>query len=466
MTTEPTHTEGGVKTYTCTVCGQTKEEVVPANAEAHTFSTDWSSDADTHWHAATCVHTTLKSQQSEHTWNAGVITTPATCTEAGVKTYTCTVCGRTRTESVPATGHAYDNGVITTPAGCTTTGVKTFTCETCGNTYTETVAALGHDYSELWTIDVAATCTENGSKSHHCSRCDSKSDVTGIPATGHSYNAGVVTTPAGCTTTGVKTYTCSTCGNTYTEDIPATGHAYSEDWTYDTYYHWHTATCEHTEEQGSKAVHNYGVGQAVEQNDGTYKFRYTCTDCGYSKVLNSATVGSIGPAGGIVFYDKGEYSDGWRFLETTPGEIHVVQDEIIVDPNHPLYNNNDAITSFIFGYGYAGSTSTDFGTGQVNTDRLVATMGSAAGTTSGGSATTTLYAAKLCADLVFNGYDDWFLPSGREVYSMLSSGCGIHNGGWSSSEYNDLQAYIFVSSGNSSRESRSKALPVRPVRVF
>ena len=423
VTTEPTHTEAGVKTYTCTVCGQTKEEVVPANSEAHTFSTDWSSDADTHWHAATCVHTTLKSQQAEHTWNAGVITTPATCTEAGVKTFTCTVCGRTRTESVPATGHAYDDGVITTPAGCTTTGVKTFTC--------------------------------------------------------------------------------ANCGDTYTEDIPATGHAYSEEWTTNATYHWHAATCEHTDQKGSYEAHTFpSKATAVLQNDGTYKFGYTCTTCGYTRLVESAKVGDIGPAGGIVFYDKGEYSDGWRFLEAAPNDLKVVYGEPTVDNSTPGYSSGTV--RFVFGYyrttsdgdnlyvngtttyNAANCTGSAVGTGKANTDLLVAAMGNSTYTENSGATKTAQYAAKLCADLEYNGFDDWFLPSLDEMALLYTENysrfglvklSGVDTWYATSSEYSSYVTKFLVRGmsyyyGNQSysigqnTKLRETSVYIRPIRLF
>ena len=73
VTTEPTEENNGIKTYTCTVCKQTKTELIPKNG------------------ASVC----------EHTWNDGEVTTPATTEAAGVKTYTCTKCGDTKTESIP-----------------------------------------------------------------------------------------------------------------------------------------------------------------------------------------------------------------------------------------------------------------------------------------------------------------------------------------------------------------------------
>lgn len=86
----------------------------------HTPATAWTSDATGHWHACTCDE---KFDFAAHTFNAGTITTPATETTAGVKTYTCTVCSYSKTETIPATGvtpspapgtpsHNYTGGVV------------------------------------------------------------------------------------------------------------------------------------------------------------------------------------------------------------------------------------------------------------------------------------------------------------------------------------------------------------------
>ena len=78
---------------------------------------------------------------------------------------------------------------VTKEATCTEAGVLTYTCTstigTCDKkTYTEAIPATGHKYSTEWTTDVAPTDTTPGSKSHHCTVCDAKTDVTEIPATG------------------------------------------------------------------------------------------------------------------------------------------------------------------------------------------------------------------------------------------------------------------------------------------
>ena len=109
ITTPPTCTKTGVKQYTCTICSETKTEEIAALG--HDYSSDWTIDT-----AATCETVGSKSHHctrcdskkditeipasGKHTWNNGVITKPATIAEEGVKTYTCTVCGVTRTETI------------------------------------------------------------------------------------------------------------------------------------------------------------------------------------------------------------------------------------------------------------------------------------------------------------------------------------------------------------------------------
>ena len=109
ITTEPTCTDESVKTFTCNACGKTRTEAVAALG--HNYSSDWTIDT-----AAACETVGSKSHHctrcdskidvteipasGKHTWNNGVITKPATIAEEGVKTYTCTVCGVTRTETI------------------------------------------------------------------------------------------------------------------------------------------------------------------------------------------------------------------------------------------------------------------------------------------------------------------------------------------------------------------------------
>lgn len=120
--------------------------------------------------------------------------------------------------------HVYDEGKVSKEPTCTEEGVKTYTCKLCGASKTETIPALGHLFPETGAVGTPASCTEAGVMNYECERCHAIVSEA-IPATGHHYDQGVVTVPAGCLTTGVMTYTCTVCGTSYTETIPATGHA-------------------------------------------------------------------------------------------------------------------------------------------------------------------------------------------------------------------------------------------------
>lgn len=136
----------------------------------HTYSTEWSKDATSHWHAATCEHTTEVKDKATHSFNEGDVTKPATETEKGEKIYTCSVCGYVKKEAIP---------------------VHT------------------HTYSADWTSDAtnhwhAATC-EHYVKSEEAA---------------HTFDKGVVTKEATEAEEGEKIYTCTVCKYKKTEAIP------------------------------------------------------------------------------------------------------------------------------------------------------------------------------------------------------------------------------------------------------
>ena len=85
------------------------------------------------------------------------------------------------TASIEHTEHVWNDGEILKEATCTDNGLKVYTCKVCGETKKEDIKALGHSYSEEWTVDKEATTTEAGSKSHHCTVCGDKKDITVIP---------------------------------------------------------------------------------------------------------------------------------------------------------------------------------------------------------------------------------------------------------------------------------------------
>lgn len=161
-----------------------------------------------------------------HDWDAGTVKIEPTCTEPGEKTYTCSRCEETKTESIPAAGHK-EIDVEAKDATCTEPGYTAGKYCTVCHTYTtghEVIPAKGHTV----VIDQAATatCTEPGyTEGSHCSVCDEiLSEPKEIPALGHDWGEGTVTTEPTCTKDGEKTYTCSRCEKTKTETIPAKGH--------------------------------------------------------------------------------------------------------------------------------------------------------------------------------------------------------------------------------------------------
>ena len=101
MTKEPTTAEAGERTYSCTICGkvlrtETIEKVEPGHK--HAFGTKWKFDEKNHWHECSCGE---KSDEGAHISNNGIVTKASTTTEAGERTYSCTVCGKVlRTETI------------------------------------------------------------------------------------------------------------------------------------------------------------------------------------------------------------------------------------------------------------------------------------------------------------------------------------------------------------------------------
>ena len=241
-----TVTRVGHNTFTgCTALGDVRcygapPTVQPAGAAEHSFEPaivtihynpdpvyGWTLGADGKWQGYTvsskgaCLHTGYGTHEN---------TVPATCGEAGRTETICDNCGEVvSTKEIPATGaHTWDNGTVTTEPTETTPGVRTFTCAVCGATRTETIPATGaHDYQ--FTRNVAPTCTADGYDLYTCSGCGATEKRNSKPALGHKWDNGTVTTEPTETTPGVRTYTCTVCGEVKTEVIPATG-AHTHKW--------------------------------------------------------------------------------------------------------------------------------------------------------------------------------------------------------------------------------------------
>ena len=190
-TVKKAHTVGTpatcVSKAVCSVCSETFGEV----------------DATNH------VHTTVKNRKE------------ATCTQTGYTgdTY-CTDCNKLlgMGKELAALGHDYKATVTKQPT-TTEEGIRTYTCTRCNSSYTESIAKLPeekHTHNYTGSITKEATCTEAGVRTYTCSCGDSYTE--NIPATGHSY-VSKVTKAATTTEEGIMTYTCSKCGHSYTQPI-------------------------------------------------------------------------------------------------------------------------------------------------------------------------------------------------------------------------------------------------------
>ncbi|MBQ3531127.1 MAG: leucine-rich repeat protein [Oscillospiraceae bacterium] len=362
ITTEATCVKEGVKTFTCSVCGDSYTEAVPTN-ENHNYISE--------------------------------VTKAETCADSGIKTYTCSDCQKSYTEEIPATGkHGY-NSKIKIDATCTETGIKTYTCSVCGDSYDETIpmkehdwnsatctkpktckacgitsgSSAGHSYSGK--VTTAATCASNGVMTYTCSVCKD-SYTKEISATGkHSYSS-KVTTEATCTETGIKTYTCSVCKDSYTESIPANGHS------------WNDATCTEAKKcrtcgttSGSALGHNYVGGNCTtagkcsrcgvkQPNPGHSYSGGICTACGkfdpdawltkeelleIADVLDTGISYSIDAMNdserAVEYYDRGYYSSARTAGQYAQESASAAQNSIAVAYNmlgdFNVYYNFDGV---------------------------------------------------------------------------------------------------------------------------
>lgn len=237
ITTKPTCTTPGVKTYTCSVCQKTKTEEIPATGHQHTevrnvkeaTCKEEGYTGDTY--CTDCGEKLSSGEPTDkkaHDWDEGKVTTEATCKNTGVKTYTCNNCSETKTEVIPMTDHIWDNGKVTTKPSCITPGVKTYTCSACQKEKTEKIPATGHLHTEIRNKK-EATCKEDGYTGDvYCKDCGEKlSDGKILPKKDHDYEV-KEHKDATCTKAGYTLFICKNCGDEKREEIPAAGHLHTE----------------------------------------------------------------------------------------------------------------------------------------------------------------------------------------------------------------------------------------------
>ena len=278
VTEAPTHTKEGTKTYTCTVCGETKTEKVEKLKE-HSYGEWTKHDDKQHKHSCVCGDT----QYAAHTWDSGKVTKAATCKDAGEKLYTCTACGETKTEAIAKTNnhtyglwekntaenhkhtckvcgnvetaaHTWDSGKVTVKPTSTTKGQTVYTCTLCGETKTvETDYSHSHSYGIKWHYD-------NNMHWHECTGCGSKQTPRA-----HTFGEAKIITPATHTSTGKAEYKCTVCGATVEKEIAKiTEHNFGEWSAFDGEKHVRSCEC------GEKEYASHTAGEWETVKEATY----------------------------------------------------------------------------------------------------------------------------------------------------------------------------------------------------
>lgn len=325
VTTKPTCTEPGEKTFTCSICRETtKRESVPATG--HNYASVWTTDRPAtcendgtesrHCKNENCTATTEQrsiaalghswkdnkdgtatctcdgcGKKHAHKWDSGEITTEPTCTAKGERTYHCTyeengICTATKTEAVKKLGHRYILIKKEAPT-CESDGILYGKCSRCSKTITKQDAknpALGHDWKDNG--NGTATCSREGCGKKHT----------------HDLDSGTTTVAPTCTATGEKEYCCiyANCPYKKTETLEATGHKNKETRNYkkptckyegytgDTY----CKDCETLLSLGKvtkKFDHAWDSGtvtkEATCKEEGSVT--YTCENCGETETVST-----------------------------------------------------------------------------------------------------------------------------------------------------------------------------------
>ena len=176
---------------------------------------------------------TVTNPTGDFVWDSGTVTTPATCTGKGVRTYTCTSSSHTKTEDIPALNHSFagQEYVSDNNATCEQDGTKTARCVRYGtggctetDTVTDTGSKLGHLFED-YVSNNDATCEQDGTKTARCVRygtggCMATDTVTDTDSKlGHLFEDYVSNNDATYAHDGTKTAKCvryDQCGETHT----------------------------------------------------------------------------------------------------------------------------------------------------------------------------------------------------------------------------------------------------------
>ena len=222
-------------------------------------------------------------KNENHTWDDGAVTTAATCTVAGVKTFTCSVCNATRTETIQANGHTEVTDAAV-EATCTTPGkTEGKHCSVCNEVIVAQTEIPAKGHTEVTDEAVEPTCTVPGkTEGKHCSVCNEVlAAQTEIPAKGHTEVVDAAVEPT-CTKPGkTEGKHCSVCNTVLAaqKESPALNHAWKTEWEKNGEKHWHK--CSRCNAVDAEAVHTFGEWSVTTPADYVTpgEKTYTCSVC-------------------------------------------------------------------------------------------------------------------------------------------------------------------------------------------
>lgn len=351
---QPTCTENGSKSKHCSRCdAKTEVTVIPAtghtngpvtneNNVAATCTKDGSYDEVVRCTVCKAVikRETKTIPAKEHTPVIDAAVAP-TCTQTGLtEGKHCSVCKTVlvKQNTVPALEHQWNEGVVTREPTCTEEGVKTFTCSQCNNTKTEPIPALDHDWGE-WEVKTPATEETEGKKTRTCKRDSTHTETQSIPKLNHTHTMvhhSAVDADCGTNTPGnIEYWVCSGCKKVFSDAdgrdeialaqtvLPFAHDLDTAAWSFDESNHWHA--CKKCGQQFDFAAHDYDDGDDE-----------TCNICNYTRVIHRHVLEQV-PAvpatcvspGNIAYYRCA--ACGERFRDDG-GNDPVTEDEVKRDP--------------------------------------------------------------------------------------------------------------------------------------
>ena len=161
----------------------------------------------------------------EHSWGAWIVTKAPTCGEEGVRTRTCSECGKQESEIIGKSGeHSWGDWKTTKDPNCLSSGLRTRVCSVCGHEENESIPRIEHKWSE-WDTVKEPECTQKGAKKRTCSLCGA-TETQKIKELGHEVAEWTVTKEPTCQKTGERTGNCIRCGKPVTKKLNKVDHEF------------------------------------------------------------------------------------------------------------------------------------------------------------------------------------------------------------------------------------------------